>query len=54
MGVNRRGAGFVRARLKSLRLSALFDTLLPILVTLAALAVGAVMLILLGVNPIEG
>ena len=35
------------------RLSALFDALLPVLATLAALAVGAVMLLLLGVNPME-
>lgn len=33
-------------------LSRLFDTLLPVLATLAALAVGAVMLLLLGANPI--
>ena len=35
------------------RLSSLFDALLPVLATLAALAVGAVMLLFLGVNPIE-
>lgn len=35
------------------RLSTLFDALLPVLATLAALAVGAVMLLLLGVNPFE-
>ncbi len=35
------------------RLSTLFDALLPVLATLAALAVGAVMLLLLGVNPME-
>ncbi len=35
------------------RLSTLFDALLPVIATLAALAVGAVMLLLLGVNPFE-
>ncbi|HRJ56679.1 MAG TPA: ABC transporter permease [Anaerolineales bacterium] len=35
------------------RLSTLFDALLPVLATLAALAVGAVMLLFLKVNPIE-
>ena len=35
------------------RLSALFDALLPVIPTLAALAVGAVMLLFLGVNPLE-
>jgi simple sugar transport system permease protein len=35
------------------RLSALFDALLPVIATLAALAVGAVMLLFLKVNPIE-
>jgi general nucleoside transport system permease protein len=35
------------------RLSALFDVLLPAIATLAALAVGAVMLLFLKVNPIE-
>jgi len=35
------------------RLSSLFDALLPVIATLAALAVGAVMLLLLGANPIE-
>ena len=35
------------------RLSALFDALMPIIATLAALAVGAVMLLFLKVNPIE-
>ena len=35
------------------RLSTLFDALLPVLATLAALAVGAVMLLLLKVNPVE-
>lgn len=35
------------------RLSSLFDALLPVIATLAALAVGAVMLLLLGVNPLE-
>ncbi len=36
-----------------LRLSTLFDALLPVIATLAALAVGAVMLLFLKVNPIE-
>jgi ABC-type uncharacterized transport system permease subunit len=35
------------------RLSSLFDALLPVLATLAALGVGAVMLLFLKVNPIE-
>jgi simple sugar transport system permease protein len=35
------------------RLSTLFDALLPVLATLAALVVGAVMLLIMGVNPIE-
>jgi len=35
------------------RLSTLFDALLPVIATLAALAVGAVMLLLLNVNPID-
>ncbi len=35
------------------RLSSLFDALLPVLATLAALAVGAVMLFILGANPLE-
>jgi ABC-type uncharacterized transport system permease subunit len=35
------------------RLSTLFDALLPVIATLAALAVGAVMLLLLGANPLE-
>ncbi|MDD2922780.1 MAG: ABC transporter permease [Anaerolineales bacterium] len=35
------------------RLSALFDALLPVIATLAALAVGAVMLLFLKVNPVE-
>lgn len=35
------------------RLSALFDALLPVIATLAAFAVGAVMLLFLKVNPIE-
>jgi general nucleoside transport system permease protein len=35
------------------RLSTLFDALLPVIATLAALAVGAVMLLMLKVNPIE-
>jgi simple sugar transport system permease protein len=35
------------------RLSALFDALMPVIATLAALAVGAVMLLFLKVNPIE-
>jgi len=35
------------------RLSTLFDALLPVMATLAALAVGAVMLFFLGANPLE-
>jgi simple sugar transport system permease protein len=35
------------------KLSSLFDALLPVIATLAALAVGAVMLVILGVDPIE-
>ena len=35
------------------KLSTLFDALLPVIATLAALAVGTVMLLLLKVNPIE-
>ncbi len=35
------------------RLSTLFDALLPVIATLAALAVGAVMLLFLKVNPVE-
>jgi ABC-type uncharacterized transport system permease subunit len=35
------------------RLSALFDALLPVIATLAAFAVGAVMLLILKVNPID-
>ena len=35
------------------KLSSLFDALLPVIATLAALAVGAMMLLLLGVNPLE-
>ena len=35
------------------RFSSLFDALLPIIATLAALAVGAVMLLLLGANPLD-
>src|SRR5574342_1028345 len=35
------------------RLSSLFDALLPVIATLAALAVGAVMLLFLKVNPLE-
>lgn len=35
------------------RLSSLFDALLPVIATLAALAVGAVMLLFLGANPLE-
>ncbi|MBI5294122.1 MAG: ABC transporter permease [Chloroflexi bacterium] len=35
------------------RLSTLFDALLPVIATLAALAVGAVMLLFLGINPIQ-
>ena len=33
--------------------SKLFDVLMPVFATLAALAVGAVMLVLLGVNPFQ-
>ena len=36
------------------RMSTLFDALLPLIATLGALLVGAVMLLLLGANPIEG
>ena len=39
--------------LKILRLERIFDLALPLLATLAALAIGAVMMILLGVNPVE-
>ncbi|MFZ5880151.1 MAG: ABC transporter permease [Chloroflexota bacterium] len=35
------------------RLSTLFDAFLPVIATLAALAVGAVMLLFLGVNPVQ-
>ena len=35
------------------RLSTIVDALLPVLATLSALAIGAVMLLLLGANPIE-
>src|SRR3990172_1163928 len=35
------------------RLSTLFDAMLPVIATLAALAVGAVMLLVLGANPLE-
>lgn len=35
------------------KLSTLFDALLPVIATLAALTLGAVMLLLLGVNPLE-
>ena len=35
------------------RLSTLFDAMLPVIATLAALAVGAVMLFVLGANPLE-
>ncbi len=35
------------------KLGALFDALLPVIATLAALAVGAVMLLLMNVNPLE-
>ncbi len=35
------------------KLSSLFDGFLPVIATLAALAVGAVMLLVLGVNPLE-
>lgn len=36
------------------RWSTLFDALLPVFATLAALLIGAIMLLLLGANPIEG
>ncbi|MFN2233205.1 MAG: ABC transporter permease [Anaerolineales bacterium] len=39
--------------LKNQRLGRLIDALLPLIATLAALAVGAVMLLLLGVNPVD-
>jgi ABC-type uncharacterized transport system permease subunit len=42
----------MRIKLSS-RASRIVDALLPLLATLAALAVGAVMLILLGANPVE-
>ena len=38
---------------KSQRLGRLFDAALPVLATLAALAIGAIMLLLLGVSPIS-
>ena len=43
----------MQASPKNLRLGQLFDALLPILATLAALAIGAIMLLILGVNPLE-
>lgn len=43
----------MRASPKNLRLGQFFDNLLPVWATLAALAIGAVMLLLLGVNPVE-
>jgi general nucleoside transport system permease protein len=43
----------VKKRLQSEWISRLFDSLLPVFATLAALLIGAVMLLFLGVNPIE-
>ncbi len=43
----------MQASRKNMRLGQLFDALLPVLATLAALAIGAVSLLLLGVNPLE-
>ncbi len=43
----------MQAPRKNMRLGQLFDALLPVLATLAALAIGAVSLLLLGVNPLE-
>jgi len=43
----------MQASPKNLRLGQLFDALLPILATLAALAIGAIMLWILGANPLE-
>ena len=40
--------------MKRLKLDQLFDALLPLFATLAALAVGAVMLLLMGANPLQG
>ncbi|MFQ5434656.1 MAG: ABC transporter permease [Anaerolineae bacterium] len=40
--------------MKRFQFDRIFDALLPVLATLAALAVGAVMLILMGANPITG
>ncbi len=39
--------------LKNQRLGSLFDALLPVLATLAALTIGAIMLLLLGVSPVK-
>lgn len=43
----------VKKRLQSEWLSRIFDSLLPVFATLVALLIGAVMLLFLGVNPIE-
>ncbi len=43
----------MQASRKNMRVGQLFDALLPVLATLAALAIGAVSLLLLGVNPLE-
>ena len=43
----------MQASRKNMRLGQLFDALLPVLATLAALAIGAVSLLLLGANPLE-
>lgn len=43
----------MQAILKSQRLGSLFDALLPALATLAALTIGAIMLLLLGVSPVK-
>ena len=40
--------------MKRLRLDQLFDALLPFFATLAALAIGGVMLLLMGANPLQG
>ncbi|HLF87869.1 MAG TPA: ABC transporter permease [Anaerolineales bacterium] len=41
-------------KLSQARLAKIFDAMLPLVATLAALGVGAVMLLLLGANPLEG
>ncbi len=40
--------------MKRLKLDQLFDSLLPFFATLAALAIGGVMLVLMGANPMQG